>query len=201
MSTPSPPGPCGNGSDLSRHECARFDDLFRASYQGLLAQALLVSGGRFALAQDAAQESLLRCWRRMHQAHLDPVVNWPAWLRRTVMRETLRLTKISATTEPLEEDAPERAAADFDAAAAVDLKDAYRRVCTYIAGLSERQREVLARCAIAGERLGDVAAEMGISEGTARTHLHRARQALHPVWVELKAMGVIDVSEGRHGNE
>lgn len=176
-----------------------LEDLFREWYPRLVAQALVISGGRLALAQDAAQESFLLCWKRMQATHLAPVTNWPAWLRTTVVHEVLRLVKVNMRTEAVGEEAYARTAVEFDWAALVDLKDAYRKVCEYVASLSDRQREVIARCSIAGEPLGAVAAEMGITEGTARAHLYRARQALRPIWVELAAMGVF--GEGERGQE
>ncbi|MFH8736841.1 RNA polymerase sigma factor [Streptomyces sp. NPDC017964] len=196
MSLPEP----GEDDDArSSDDSKTLEDLFREWYPRLVAQALVISGGRLALAQDAAQESFLQCWRRMQQTHLAAVTNWPAWLRTTLVHEVLRLVKINARTEVVGDEAYARTAVEFDWAALVDLKDAYRKVCEYVATLSDRQREVIARCTIAGEPLGTVAAEMGITEGTARAHLYRARQALRPIWVELMEMGVI--GEGERGQK
>ncbi|GED90108.1 sigma factor-like helix-turn-helix DNA-binding protein [Streptomyces sp. 6-11-2] len=79
----------------------------------------------------------------------------------------------------------------------VDARGAYRMVLERIVLLSDKQREVMGRCAIAGQPLGDAAKEMGIKAATARVHLCRARQALEDVHEQLRELGVIDTSEGR----
>jgi RNA polymerase sigma factor (sigma-70 family) len=173
-----------------------FDALFRQWYRPLLAQAMFASGGRRTLADDAVQETFLQCWRRWNAPHLEPVRAWPGWLRTTVVREVLRLQKEvgSAGFDP---DLHDQAAAEVDLASWMDARGAYRTVLERIVSLSDKQREVMSRCAIAGQPLGDAAKEMHIQVATARVHLHRARQALEGVRRELQELGVIDAGEGR----
>ncbi|MFE2540968.1 RNA polymerase sigma factor [Actinacidiphila glaucinigra] len=186
-----PPGKLRVGGRLSPEE---FDDLFRAWYPRMVSQAFLLSGGRLPLAQDAAQEAFVKCWRRLTDPHAVVVNHWPAWLRVTVINETFAALKKEAPVRHANGEELDRAEQGVDPAAHLDLKDAYRTVCRHIAQLSDRQREVVARCALGGQPLKETAVIMGISEGTARAHLYRARQALDPVWTELKAMGVLDDS-------
>lgn len=169
-----------------------FDDLFRVWYPRLVTRAFLVSGGRLQLAQDAAQETFVRCWRRMNDPTGAAVDNWPGWLKVTAVRETLAVLATETRTQGLDAEALDWADGSDDLADRMDLKAAYRTACSHIARLSARQREVVARNALAGESMRDIAMHMGITEGTARAHLHRARQALEPVWREMKAMGVLD---------
>ncbi|MFG2276067.1 RNA polymerase sigma factor [Streptomyces chartreusis] len=173
-----------------------FDALFRRWYRPLLAQAIFVSGGRRALADDAVQEAFLQCWQRWNAPHLEPVRVWPAWLRTTVVREVLRLQK-EAGSVGFDTEHHDRAAAEVDLASLVDARGAYRTVLERIVSLSDKQREVMGRCAIAGQPLGDAAKEMRIQVATARVHLHRARQALEDVRSQLQELGVIDTGEGR----
>lgn len=91
----------------------------------------------------------------------------------------------------------DRAAAEVDMASWMDARGAYRTVLERIVSLSDKQREVMGRCAIAGQPLGDAAKEMRIQVATARVHLHRARQALQDVRSQLQELGVIDTGEGR----
>jgi RNA polymerase sigma factor (sigma-70 family) len=173
-----------------------FDALFRQWYRPLLAQAIFVAGGRRTLADDAVQEAFLQCWQRFNAPHLEPVRTWPAWLRTTVVREVLRLQK-EAGVVGFDADHHDRAAAEVDWASWMDARGAYRRVLERIVSLSDKQREIMGRCAIAGQPLGDAAKEMRIQESTARVHLHRARQALEDVRSQLRELGVIDTGEGR----
>lgn len=173
-----------------------FDALFRQWYRPLLAQAMFVCGGRRTLADDAVQEAFLQCWQRWNAPHLEPVRAWPAWLRTTVVREVLRLQK-EAGSIGFDAEAHDQAAAEIDLASWIDARGAYRTVLERIVSLSDKQREVMGRCAIAGQSLGDAAKEMRIQTATARVHLHRARQALEDVRKELQELGVIDSSEGR----
>ncbi|MEV0934038.1 RNA polymerase sigma factor [Streptomyces phaeochromogenes] len=175
---------------------ALFDELFRAWYRRLLAQALMVSGGPRALADDAVQEAFLLCWERMHATHLEPVRNWPAWLRTTTVHEVLRL-KRKAEPVGFDPEAHDKPSADLDLLSHIVVRGTYRRVCERIATLSTMQREIMGRCAIAGQSLGDAAMEMGIQVSTARAHLYRARQALKGVRAELLELGAIDPREGR----
>ncbi|MFC8222855.1 RNA polymerase sigma factor [Streptomyces sp. NPDC057362] len=173
-----------------------FDALFRTWYRPLLAQAIFVSGGRCALADDAVQEAFLQCWQRWNAPHLEPVRAWPAWLRTTVVREVLRLQK-EAGSIGFDTEHHDRATAEVDLASWMDARGAYRTVLERIVSLSDKQREVMGRCAIAGQPLGDAAKEMRIQVATARVHLHRARQALEDVRSQLQELGVIDTGEGR----
>lgn len=173
-----------------------FDALFRQWYRPLLAQAMFVSGGRRTVADDAVQEAFLQCWQRWHAPHLEPVRAWPAWLRTTVVREVLRLQK-EAGSVGFDTDTHDHAGPEIDLASWVDARGAYRMVLERIVLLSDKQREVMGRCAIAGQSLGDAAKEMHIQVTTARVHLHRARQALEDVRGQLRELGVIDASEGR----
>ncbi|MGW2898685.1 RNA polymerase sigma factor [Streptomyces sp. NPDC001212] len=131
-----------------------------------------------------------------HAPHLEPVRSWPAWLRTTAVREVLRLQKEAGSVD-FDTDAHDHVSPEIDLASWVDARGAYRMVLERIVLLSDKQREVMGRCAIAGQPLGDAAKEMGIKAATARVHLYRARHALEDVHEQLRELGVIDTSEGR----
>ena len=167
-----------------------FDELYRASYQRMLAKGIMVCGGNSVVAQDAVQEAFIRCWRRMNDVHGPPVENWHAWLSTVVVRECLAALRRLPSTLPLE-------GRDFSStapelAAHLDLKDAYRRVCGAIARLSEQQRAAVALCCLADLDAKQAGAAMGVEAATVRVHLSRARKTLGPLWAEFNSLGIFD---------
>lgn len=173
-----------------------FDALFRQWFRPLLAQAIFVSGGRRTLADDAVQEAFLQCWQRWNATHLEPVRAWPAGCAPPSCARCCGCRR-KAGSVGFDTEHHDRAAAEVDLASWMDARGAYRTVLERIVSLSDKQREVMGRCAIAGQSLGDAAKEMRIQVATARVHLHRARQALEDVRSQLHEMGVIDTGEGR----
>ncbi|MFJ1878674.1 RNA polymerase sigma factor [Streptomyces chartreusis] len=86
----------------SDHVGPAFDQLYRASYQRMLAKDIGVCGGNSAVAQDAVQEAFIRCWRRMNDADGPSVEDWHAWLSTVVVRECLAALRRLPSTLPLE---------------------------------------------------------------------------------------------------
>lgn len=84
----------------------------------------------------------------------------------------------------------DQVATEVDLASWMDTRGAYRTVLERIVPLSHKQREVMSRCEVARQPLGDAAKEMGIQIATARVHLYRARQALEDARSQLQEPGV-----------
>ncbi|MER5885270.1 sigma-70 family RNA polymerase sigma factor [Streptomyces sp. NPDC001941] len=171
-----------------------FERLYRETCRRMLAKGIVVCGGDVALAQDAVQEAYVICWRRMNSGQR--VENWKAWLAVVVVRECLRALRGAPGTYPLAD--LEVAAREPEFAEHLDLKDAYRRVCGAIVELSDRQRSAVALCCLADLGAREAGRIMGIEAPTVRVHLTRARQALRPLWEELRELGVL---EDRWGGE
>ena len=167
------------------------ESLFVDQYEPL-AQALTLISRDPDVAQDAVQEAFVRLCREWptvsgyrHQA---------AWVRKVALnlvrdqqRRSGRWARFSVSLEQMEQDAPATDAADAaeatdpavdglisdDPAACADpeLWSAVRR-------LPERQRTAVGLFYIADLKVSEVAAAMGVSSGTVKRHLERARNTL-----------------------
>jgi RNA polymerase sigma-70 factor, ECF subfamily len=144
--------------------------LFKQHYEPLVKSLCFVALDR-ELAADAAQEAffqLYRRWDRIGQ-YDDPA----AWVYRVAInkcRDHRRaLARANRLFERLAGAAREDRADPW--APDVEFTHALRRLPT-------RQRAAAALHYVAGLPLDQVAAVMDISEGTVKSHLHRARQTL-----------------------
>ena len=124
-------------------------------------------------AQDAVQETLVRCWRDLPT--LRDIDRFDAWLNRLVLnacRDELRHVKRRSIEVAIPEIVPgtvrdtQSALADRD-----ELENGLRR-------LEPEHRTVLVLHYYLGLPLPDAAAALGIPLGTAKSRLHRATQAL-----------------------
>jgi RNA polymerase sigma-70 factor, ECF subfamily len=124
-------------------------------------------------AEDAVQETLVRCWRDLPT--LRDVDRFDAWLHRLFLNacyaELRSARRLSIEVEILEMQQPtvpdtQSATADRDL-----VERGLRR-------LGEEHRTVIVLHHYLGLSLPDAAAAMGIPLGTAKSRLHRATQAL-----------------------
>ena len=131
--------------------------------------AVALAGGSRASAEDAVQEALARAWERSERG--ERIDSLPAWvttvalnLSRSRWRRVLaeRRARARLGVERSDQRAPE------------DLLDLERA----LAGLSRRQREAVVLRYYLGEDVAGVARILGVTEGTVKTTLHRARKAL-----------------------
>jgi RNA polymerase sigma-70 factor (ECF subfamily) len=143
-------------------------EVFQTSYRRLVTQLYAVTGDRVE-AEDAVQEAFARAvasgerWRE--------VVNPDAWLRTValnVVRTRARRTRLFSVLSRRVEAPTEVPGVSEDH---LLLVGAMQR-------LTPRQREVLALHYFADLSVADVAVELGVPEGTVKTRLKRARDAL-----------------------
>ncbi len=153
-----------------------------------LASAIALICGDPALAEEALQEALVRAWQKAKAG--DEVASWPAWVVTVALNHTRnhfrRLGKERAALRLLAVrlEAPPRELADR-VASSVDLVRAMSK-------LTRREREVVALHYRLDMSLSDVAASLGVEEGTVKTLLHRARAHLLPL-VEDRGPSRIDI--------
>jgi RNA polymerase sigma-70 factor (ECF subfamily) len=158
---------------------ARFKRGDRAAFDALvnlyLARVAAVARGFLRdshEAMDVAQEVFvaafhaLREWREEGQLF--------SWLYRTTIHLCSKRfrNRLRPTTAADLEEAAGHALSPADAAA--ERADRARIVEEALATLTDRQREVFVACHGQGVPLAEVAGRLGISIGTAKSHLHRA---------------------------
>jgi RNA polymerase sigma-70 factor, ECF subfamily len=139
-----------------------FRDLYEREFERVLRAVFALAGDR-ALAEDATQEAFARAlarWRRIG-AHPAPA----GWVTTTALnvarRQLRRKPEPSSTRQDRAQDEDER----------LSLHDAIR-------ALSPRQQEAVVLHYLVDLPVAEVAAVMGVDEGTVKTHLSRARTAI-----------------------
>lgn len=142
-------------------------------------------------AQDAVQETLVRCWRDLPT--LRDIDRFDAWLNRLFLnacRDQLRHVR----RRSIEVTLPESLAyAMADSQSALADRDQIERG---VSRLDPDQRVVIVLHYYLDLPLPDAAAALGIPLGTAKSRLHRATQALRAA-LDADARGQVMRSEGR----
>ena len=159
------------------------DDEFRAFYERMHDRALGTARrllGDRTVAEDISAEALARAYARWEHVRSHP--NPDAWLLRVVGNLAIdhRRRDRSGPMPRLEPAAPDRT--DDAAALQVDLARAVHR-------LSRRQQEVVVMRYLIDLSEEDVAGTLGMSEGSVKTHLSRARGHLREHMIELDRIG------------
>ena len=150
-------------------EAEEFDDFYAAAFQRLVGQLYAMIGDRDE-AQECVQEAFVKAWS--HRKQLDRARAPEAWVRTTAYR--LAVSRWRRTVRSRRE--PDRA---LHATAErggpsedrVALVEALRR-------LPEAQRRALVLHHLCDLSVADVAAEVGVPEGTVKARLSRGRAAL-----------------------
>lgn len=149
-------------------------------YGRVVASVALITGDR-ASAEDAVQDALVKAWRR--DLRLASLAGWVAVVAANDARSGLRRRKSEdRALERLQLSTPDVAAEG----AGSDVVDVARA----LAKLSRRQREVAVLHYYLALTVAEVAAALGVSQGTVKTMLHRARAALASALGEGEREGV-----------
>jgi RNA polymerase sigma-70 factor, ECF subfamily len=158
-------------SDPALTDGGEIEPLFRAHYARLVRAMALVCGDG-EVAADAVQEAFVRAhlrWRRLRH-YDDPV----GWIRRVALnlvrddhRRTVRKRRAVArlASEPV----------------VVGVEQEPDELTTLLAALPRQQRVAVALYYVDGLSIAEVAATMGLAEGSVKSHLHDARQRLRGV--------------------
>ena len=141
-------------------------EFLETSYPRLVAAVTLVARSREA-AEDAVQEALARAWER---AGTEEIRSLPAW----VTRVSLNLSRSRWRRLRAEARATERLLPISSPPPSESPMDVQRALTR----LSQRQREVTVLRYYLGMDLSEIAGVLGVSEGTVKTQLFRARRAL-----------------------
>lgn len=141
-----------------------FDEAFAELYRAAYRVAFRLLGDRTE-AEDVAQEALARTYVRWRT--VEPyAAPWACRVATNVAIDRTRRTRRLSSAE-----VPERAAADAFSDERVDLQRALR-------ALPRRQRDVVVLRYLADQPEEAVAAALGVSVGTVKTHASRGLAAL-----------------------
>jgi len=149
--------------------------LFQTEGRSLVRLARLFVDDRNA-AEDLVQEAFLRLAR--HAGRIESAGRAPAYLRSIVLnlardhnrRGLMSLRHHAASRRELE--------VDDDVADVLAKSDEHRRVVEAVRGLPRRQRDCVALRYFEQLSIDDVAATLGVSPNSVKTHLRRALDAL-----------------------
>ena len=143
-----------------------------------LVNAVALASGSYPAAEDAVQEALIRAWIRSERG--EGVESLPAW----VAAVALNLTR-SGRRRTMAERRARRRSAERSVVAAAPSEE-HMDVASALEALPRRQREVAVLRYVLEMSTAEVAAALGIAEGTVKSSLARARAHL------VKALAVHD---------
>jgi RNA polymerase sigma-70 factor (sigma-E family) len=147
-----------------------FVAFFNAVLPAAVAAARRITGNLPA-AEDAAAEALARAYVRWPR--LADVSYREAWVMRVAINQALGQARTEARRERILRRQPPPPAAFLDPGS--ELR---QLLVQRIQRLPRRQREVIALRYFADLPVDEIAASLGLSAGTVKTHLHRAIEAL-----------------------
>jgi RNA polymerase sigma-70 factor (ECF subfamily) len=165
VSEPSP-------SPLPLTATGDIEPLFRAHYARLVRSLALVCGDG-ELAADAVQEAFVRAhvrWRRLR--HYDDPVGWIRRVALNLLHDDHR--RASRKRQAIAELAATETAAAVAAPEPDELAD-------LLDALPRQQRIAVALYYVEGLPVAEVAAAMGLAEGSVKSHLYDARRRLRAV--------------------
>jgi RNA polymerase sigma-70 factor (ECF subfamily) len=148
---------------------AAIREFLRTDYARLTAAVSLVAGSHSA-AEDAVQEAILRAWERSERGeHIESLPRWVATVALNLSRSGIR--RLFAERKARERLRRNPTTSDPSAGERLDVERA-------IAGLPRRQRETIVLRYLLDMNTREVAEILGISEGTVKSSLARARTTL-----------------------
>jgi len=163
---------CDEGALLAaarRGDTRAFEGLYRALAPGVYGFCLRLARDSTE-AQDCVQETFVRAWQRLGDFRGESRLG--TWLHRIALNEVLGRRRHRAVEHRhlAAVDPSTRHSLD-DSATMQDLEEA-------IARLPERARDVFVLRAIYGYTHDEIGSMLGVTEGTSKSQLHRARKLL-----------------------
>lgn len=165
------PAAATSARPFARHDRAEFDAVFEAHYQRLV-RALTVVAGDAETAADAVQEAFVKAhlrWRRISR-YDDPV----GWVRRVAINHL----RDDHRRQGRRQRALTRLASRHAVTSELPELDEFDRL---LAQLPKQQRAATALFYVDGLTVAEIAACLGIAEGSVKSHLHDARTRLKPI--------------------
>ena len=164
---------------IARAQCgdlAAFEQLVRRHQRYVFNLAYRVLGD-YAEAEDVAQEAFVRVWRGLPGFRSQ--AQFTTWLYRIV--HNLCLNRLPHLRQELLQIEPSEEGLADQADSLPELAEAYDAMAFLRAELErlpEKYRLVLTLRYLQGFSYGEIAATLGLTLGTVKTHIHRARRLL-----------------------
>jgi RNA polymerase sigma factor (sigma-70 family) len=152
---------------MNAHRGEDFEEFFRRVYPSVLRATIRVAGAT-GVAEDAAIEAMTKAFVRWPRLRSLPYRD--AWVLRVAINETLRQLRRDRVRDLVVSSGAVAGPAD---AVAIRLV-----VVAAVARLPRRQREAIGLRYLGDRSEADTAAAMGVSGGTLKSHLDRARRSL-----------------------
>ena len=124
-------------------------------------------------AEDILQESLIQIFRNL--AKYQPIGSFPAWMRKITVRTAIRWV---SRTQKLQESLLMEEGGDVAQVPEVEQHLAMEEIIGYLQNLPTGYRTVFNLYVIEGYKHDEIAEMLGISTGTSRSQLARARKLL-----------------------
>lgn len=150
-------------------DASEFDEFYTTSFRRVTGQVYAMIGD-LDEATECTQEAFARAWA--HRRKLDRADYPEAWVRTTAYRLAVSRWRRRKRGER----SPDRALQPVGTAAAVD--ESHVALVAALRQLPEAQRQALVLHHIADLPVQQVAAEVGVPEGTIKARLSRGRAAL-----------------------
>jgi len=131
--------------------------------------AVALASGSYSAAEDAVQEALVRAWIRSERG--ERVESLPAWVAAVALNQTRSGWRRAMAERRARSRLPERSGAAAPS-------EEHLEVVGALASLPRRQREVAVLRYLLEMSTAEVAAALGIGEGTVKSSLSRARAHL-----------------------
>jgi RNA polymerase sigma-70 factor, ECF subfamily len=153
-----------------------------------IVNGLTVMCGDRTVAEDAVQEALARAWERSERGErIEQLAPWVTVVARNILRSGFRRLRLERRARSSLAEADAEA---LGGGPGQGMTEDHVDVLRALAGLTANQRETTVLHYYLGMPVAEVARVLGVSEGTVKSTLHRARQILAP------SLGVQDPPEG-----
>ncbi len=145
-----------------------LDELYDASYRRLVVQLYAICGD-LADAEDAVQEAFVTALRK--RTDLARVSNPEAWLRTVAFNQLRGGWRHAAVVRRYRGQEP-------GPRSPVEIGPEHVAIVTALREVDDKQRQVVVLHYLADIGIADIAAELGLAEGTVKSRLSRARVKL-----------------------
>ncbi len=154
-----------------------------------LVNAVALASGSYPAAEDAVQEALVRAWMRSERG--ERVESLPAWVAAVALNQTRSNWRRAMAERRARRRSPERSGS-----AASAPNEEHLDVARALEMLPRRQREVAVLRYLLEMSTAEVAATLGITQGTVKSSLSRARAHLVEA-LNVHDTEVVNDAEGR----